>query len=434
MPPPLKPCNPEPEAHIVNPFTYRDGVLHAEDVAVTQIAQQFGSPSYIYSRAALEHTFSAYQTALADTPHLICYAVKANSNLAVLNVLARLGAGFDIVSGGELERVIRAGGDASRVVFSGVAKTRAEMAQALDVGIHCFNVESSAELEILNEVAGEMGQIAPISVRVNPDVDAKTHPYISTGLKENKFGVTAAEALRVYQRAANMANLDVVGLDCHIGSQLTKLEPFIDALRRLLNLIDALEKAGITLRHLDVGGGLGVRYARENPPAIGDYIAALRAELDGRELTLLCEPGRSIVANAGILLTTVEYLKPTPEHNFALMDAAMNDLLRPALYGAWMDIIPVVENSSADTARWDVVGPVCETGDFLGKDRELSLSAGDLLAVCGAGAYGFVMSSNYNSRPRVAEIMVDGQQAHVVRERETVAELMRGEHLPPGSA
>ena len=412
-------------------FPYRDGRLHAENVAVSDIAAAHGTPCYIYSRAALETAFGEYQQALAGCEHMICYAVKANSNLAVLNVLARLGAGFDIVSGGELERVIAAGGDPAKIVFSGVGKRPEEMARALALGIHCFNLESAAELEVLDRVAGERGLIAPISVRVNPDVDAKTHPYISTGLRENKFGVTVDEALQVYQRATELDHIQVVGLDCHIGSQLTEISPFIDALHRLLTLVDMLAERGIAIRHLDLGGGLGVRYRDEEPPSIAQYIGAIRRELEGRDVQLLFEPGRSIAANAGLLVTQVEYLKPTPEHNFALVDAAMNDMIRPALYQAWLDIQPVQRSTTGDTARWDIVGPVCETGDFLGKDRELTLAQGDLLALFGAGAYGFTMSSNYNSRGRAPEIMVDGDSFHLVRERETIADIMRTECCLP---
>ena len=412
-------------------FPYRDGSLYAENVPVSDIAATHGTPCYIYSRAALESAFGEYQHALEGSDHLICYAVKANANLAVLNVLARLGAGFDIVSGGELERVIAAGGDPANCVFSGVGKKPGEMVRALELGIHCFNLESAAELEVLNRVAGELGLVAPISVRVNPDVDAKTHPYISTGLRENKFGVTADEALRVYQRAAQLSHVQVVGMDCHIGSQLTEISPFVDALHRLLALIDTLAELGIAIRHLDLGGGLGVRYQDEQPPSIAEFIETIRRELDGRDIKLLFEPGRSIAANAGVLVTQVEYLKPTPEHNFALVDAAMNDMIRPALYQAWLDIQPVRHNSGGKTARWDVVGPVCETGDFLGKDRELTLTQGELLAIFGAGAYGFTMSSNYNSRGRAPEIMVDGDSVHLIRERETIADMMRPEHCLP---
>jgi len=413
-------------------FPYRDGSLYAENVAVSDIVAAHGTPCYIYSRGALESAFRAYQQALSGCDHLICYAVKANSNLAVLNVLARLGAGFDIVSEGELERVIAAGGEPGKIVFSGVGKTAREMARALELGIRCFNLESAAELEVLNRVAGELNRVAPVSVRVNPDVDAGTHPYISTGLRENKFGVAMDEALLVYQRAASLGNVEVVGMDCHIGSQLTQLSPFLDALQRLLALMDRLTAEGITIRHLDLGGGLGVCYREESPPSIGDYIQAVRGELGNRELTLMFEPGRSIAANAGLLVTRVEYLKPTAHRNFALVDAAMNDMIRPSLYQAWMDIRPVVLREGGERAVWDIVGPVCETGDFLGKDRELSLAQGDLLALFGAGAYGFTMSSNYNSRGRAPELMVDGDRVHLVRERETIADIMRTEKCLPG--
>lgn len=408
-------------------FTFREDHLYAENVAVSAIAERFGTPCYVYSRGALEAAFTEYQQALAGADHLVCYAVKANSNLAVLDVLARLGAGFDIVSGGELERVVAAGGDPARVVFSGVSKTAEEMARALELGIHCFNLESAAELDVLNRVAAENGQVAPVSVRVNPDVDAGTHPYISTGLKENKFGLAMAEALTLYERAAGLDNVRVVGVDCHIGSQLTDIAPFIDTLHRLLGLVDTLAKRGIVIEHLDLGGGLGVSYGDEKPPAIGDYIAAVREIIGERPLKLMFEPGRSIAANAGLLVMKVQYLKSTSDHHFALVDAAMNDMLRPALYQAWMDIQPVVRSSAGQREHWDIVGPVCETGDFLGKGRELSLSAGDLLAMFGAGAYGFVMSSNYNTRGRAAEVMVDGDQVHLVRERETLADMLRGE-------
>jgi len=412
-------------------FPYRDGVLHAESIPVSDIAERYGTPCYIYSRAALENAFQQYQRALAGCDHLICYAVKANSNLAVLDALARQGAGFDIVSAGELERVIAAGGEPGKVVFSGVGKKPEEMALALELGIACFNLESAAELEVLARVAARKGRVARVSVRVNPDVDAQTHPYISTGLRENKFGVTADEALRVYRRAAELESIEVVGVDCHIGSQLTQISPFIDALRRLLGLVDELAEEGIVLHHLDLGGGLGVCYKDEQPPSIGDYIAAVRQQLGDRPLKLVFEPGRSIAANAGLLVTRVEYLKTTPEHNFALVDAAMNDMIRPALYQAWLDIRNTREHSDGHRANWDIVGPVCETGDFLGKDRELTLHQGDLLALSGAGAYGFTMSSNYNSRPRAAELMVDGEQVHLVRERETFADIIRGEHRLP---
>ena len=416
-------------------FTFRDGSLYAENVAVSDIAASHGTPCYIYSRAALEAAFTEYQQALEGVEHLICYAVKANSNLAVLNVLARLGAGFDIVSGGELERVVAAGGDPAKIVFSGVSKKAEEMARALELGIHCFNLESATELDVLNRVAAEHGCVAPVSVRVNPDVDAKTHPYISTGLKENKFGLTIEEAVRVYQRAAQLENVQVVGLDCHIGSQLTELAPFIDALQLLLDLIDTLADDGIAIRHLDLGGGLGVSYQGEEPPSIAQYIGAIREKIGERNVQLLFEPGRSIAANAGLLVMQVDYLKSTPDHHFALVDAAMNDMLRPALYQAWMDIQPVENNTNGQLEQWDVVGPVCESADFLGKARQLSLSEGDLLAMFGAGAYGFTMSSNYNSRGRAPEIMVDGDNVHLIRQRETQADIVRGETcLPDDSA
>lgn len=414
----------------MNAFTYRNGVLHAEDVPVERIARTHGTPTYIYSRAQLTRHYHDYAEALAGFPHLICYAVKANSSLAVLNCLARLGAGFDIVSQGELERVLAAGGDPAKVVFSGVGKTAAEMRRALAVEIHCFNVESIAELEQLNIVAGDMGRIAPVSLRVNPDVDAKTHPYISTGLKENKFGIDIHQALDVYRLAAQLPHIEVVGVDCHIGSQLTSMEPFLDALQRVLALVDQLESEGIALQHIDLGGGLGVRYRDETPPAAGDYMARVRDILVGRSLKLLVEPGRSISANAGILITRVEYLKDQGDKHFCIVDAAMNDLLRPALYQAWMAIEPVRPRDGLPQ-RMDVVGPVCETADFLGEDRELCVEPGDLLAIHGAGAYGFSMSSNYNSRVRAAEIMVDGDQYHLVRARESFADLMRGESVLP---
>jgi len=409
-------------------FNYRDGQLYAEDVPLADIAERFGTPCYVYSRATFTRHFKAYSDALGEHPHLICYAVKANANLAVLDLLARLGAGFDIVSQGELERVLAAGGDPAKVVFSGVAKQAGEMARALDVGIKCFNVESLPELERLNQVAGECGRVARVSLRVNPDVDARTHPYISTGLKANKFGIAVDEAFAVYQRAAELPNLEVVGLDCHIGSQLTELSPFLDALDRLLVLLDRLYESGITIEHLDLGGGLGVPYQDEQPPAPYDYARALLERLDGRDLTLLFEPGRSIAANAGVLVTRVEYLKPGEAQHFAIVDAGMNDLIRPALYQAWQRIVPVDTRAPRETALYDVVGPVCETGDFLGKARELAIAPGDLLVVRSAGAYGFVMASNYNSRPRPAEIMVDGDSVQVVRERETLAALWDGEH------
>ncbi|MGV8902947.1 MAG: diaminopimelate decarboxylase [Pseudomonas sp.] len=411
-------------------FNYRDGELFAEAVALSAIAERFGTPTYVYSRAHIEAQYRAYADALDGMPHLVCFAVKANSNLAVLNVLARLGAGFDIVSRGELERVLAAGGEPGKIVFSGVGKTREDMRRALEVGVHCFNVESTDELERLQVVAAELGVRAPISLRVNPDVDAGTHPYISTGLKENKFGIAIADAEDVYIRAAQLPNLDVVGVDCHIGSQLTSLPPFLDALDRLLALVDRLGDCGIHLRHLDLGGGLGVRYRDEEPPLASDYIKAVRERLDGRDLALVFEPGRFIVANAGVLLTQVEYLKHTEHKDFAIVDAAMNDLIRPALYQAWMDV-SAVRPRDGQPRTYDIVGPICETGDFLAKERELVLAEGDLLAVHSAGAYGFVMSSNYNTRGRAAEVLVDGTEAFEVRRRETVAELFAGESLLP---
>ncbi|MBX8492091.1 diaminopimelate decarboxylase [Pseudomonas cichorii] len=411
-------------------FNYRDGELFAEGVALSAIAERFGTPTYVYSRAHIEAQYRAYADALSGMPHLVCFAVKANSNLGVLNVLARLGAGFDIVSRGELERVLAAGGKAEKIVFSGVGKTREDMRRALEVGVHCFNVESTDELERLQVVAAELNVRAPISLRVNPDVDAGTHPYISTGLKENKFGIAIADAEDVYVRASQLPNLEVLGVDCHIGSQLTTLEPFIDALDRLLDLVDRLGDCGIHLRHIDLGGGLGVRYRDEEPPLAADYIKAVRERLAGRDLGLMFEPGRFIVANAGVLLTQVEYLKHTEHKDFAIVDAAMNDLIRPALYQAWMDVTAVRPRDGA-ARTYDIVGPICETGDFLAKGRELALAEGDLLAVHSAGAYGFVMSSNYNTRGRTAEVLVDGSQAFEVRRRETVTELFAGESLLP---
>ncbi|WP_434678587.1 diaminopimelate decarboxylase [Pseudomonas sp. R1-18] len=411
-------------------FNYRDGELFAEGVALSAIAERFGTPTYVYSRAHIEAQYRAYADALSGMPHLVCFAVKANSNLGVLNVLARMGAGFDIVSRGELERVLAAGGKADKIVFSGVGKTRDDMRRALQVGVHCFNVESTDELERLQVVAAELNVRAPVSLRVNPDVDAGTHPYISTGLKENKFGIAIADAEDVYVRASQLPNLEVIGVDCHIGSQLTTLEPFIDALDRLLDLVDRLGDCGIHLRHIDLGGGLGVRYRDEEPPLAADYIKAVRERLEGRDLGLVFEPGRFIVANAGVLLTQVEYLKHTEHKDFAIVDAAMNDLIRPALYQAWMDVTAVRPRDSEPRA-YDIVGPICETGDFLAKGRELALAEGDLLAVHSAGAYGFVMSSNYNTRGRAAEVLVDGAQVFEVRRRETIAELYAGESLLP---
>lgn len=414
----------------MNHFAYVDDRLHAEQVDVTELAARYGTPLYVYSRRALESRWNAFETALQGHDHLICYAVKANSNLAVLNVLARLGSGFDIVSVGELERVLRAGGDPQKIVFSGVGKRADEMRRALEVGILCFNVESEPELERLNVIAGEMGKRAPVSLRVNPDVDAKTHPYISTGLKENKFGVEIERAADVYARAADLAHIEAVGIDCHIGSQLTDTAPFVAALDRVLKLVDVLAQRGIRLRHIDAGGGLGVRYRDEMPPTPQAYVAALLSVLGERGCKLLLEPGRGIVGNAGILVTRVEYLKPAEHKNFAVVDAAMNDLIRPALYSAWQDIVPVRKQKRL-LCRYDVVGPVCETGDFLGKERELAIEAGDLLAIMSAGAYGFVMSSNYNTRPRAAEVLVDGSNHYMVRRRETLEDLWAGESCPP---
>jgi len=411
-------------------FTYRGGELFAEGVALSAIAERFGTPTYVYSRAHIEQQYHAYAEALQGVEHLVCFAVKANSNLGVLNLLARLGAGFDIVSRGELERVLAAGGEPGKIVFSGVGKTRDDMRRALQIGVHCFNVESTDELERLQQVAAELGVKAPVSLRVNPDVDAGTHPYISTGLKENKFGIAIADAEAVYARAASLPNLLVRGVDCHIGSQLTTLPPFLDALERLLGLIDRLAARGIRIHHLDLGGGVGVRYRDETPPPIADYIAAVRERIQGRQLALMFEPGRSIVANAGVLLTRVEYLKHTEHKDFAIVDAAMNDLIRPALYQAWMDVLAVQPRHSA-TRDYDIVGPICETGDFLAKSRPLALAEGDLLAVCSAGAYGFVMSSNYNTRGRAAEVLVDGEAAVEVRRRECVQELFASESLLP---
>jgi diaminopimelate decarboxylase len=400
-----------------------------EDVPLKDIIKQYGSPCYAYSKQAISENFLDYQRALSSRDHLICYAVKSNSNIAVLQTLAKLGAGFDIVSVGELERVMLAGGDPAKVVYSGVAKTAAEMRRALEVGIHCFNVESESELRLLNKTAAETKQMAPVSIRVNPDVDAKTHPYISTGLKENKFGIDISRAYEVYQQAAEMDNISVVGVDCHIGSQLTDITPFIDAMQHLLVLVDRLADAGIKLKHIDIGGGLGVRYQNETVPSLASYMDALAPLLKDRTETLVMEPGRSITANAGILLTQVQVIKKNGDKNFAVVDAAMNDMLRPALYDAWMDINPIEIMSDRAEADYDVVGPVCETGDFLAKDRKLAIEEGDYLYLSSAGAYGFTMSSNYNSRPRVPEIMVDGDQIHLVRARETIEDLVRGEQL-----
>ena len=410
-------------------FNYRGPSLFAEDVPAEQVAAEFGTPCYVYSRATLERHWRAFDRAFAGHAHLVCYAVKANSNLAVLNVLARLGSGFDIVSVGELERVLAAGGNPSKIVFSGVGKREDELRRALEVGIRCFNVEVPGELDRLNRIAGELGCVAPVSLRVNPDVDAQTHPYISTGLKENKFGIDVDEAMAHYRRAATLPNLEVVGIDCHIGSQLTSLDPFVDALERVLLIAERLKEEGIVIRHLDLGGGLGIRYNDESPPEPAAYADVLSRRLEGLDYEIFIEPGRAIVGNAGILLTRVEYLKSNGLKRFAIVDAAMNDLIRPSLYQAWQAILPVKPNEQAKSHSYDVVGPVCETGDFLGKDRELAIAEGDLLAVRSAGAYGFCMSSNYNSRPRVAEVMVDGAEAHLVRARETVAELFQSERI-----
>lgn len=411
-------------------FQYFNGTLLAERAPLAELAQRFGTPLYVYSRAALEKNYRSFDEAFAAVPHQVCYAVKANSNLAVLNVLARLGSGFDIVSGGELARVLAAGGDASKVVFSGLGKQTDEIKAALAVDIACFNVESYAELARINAVALAVGKKARVSLRVNPDVDAQTHPYISTGLKENKFGIAIDDAIAVYQYAAQLEGLEVIGIDCHIGSQLTTTTPFADALDRVLAMVDTLTTLGINIEHLDIGGGLGVCYRDETPPTPAEYANALLPKLQGRKLKVYLEPGRAIAANAGVLVTKVEFLKPTPHKNFAIIDAAMNDLIRPSLYGAWMDIIPVTPRLS-ETQVYDVVGAVCETGDFLGKERTLAIESGDLLAVCGAGAYGFVMSSNYNTRGRAAEIMVDGAQSFVIRRRESIADLLTLESVLP---
>jgi diaminopimelate decarboxylase len=413
----------------MNPFHRIDGRLHCESVALEAIADEFGTPTYVYSGAALDAAYRAYDQALAGHAHRICYAVKANSSLAVLNRFARLGAGFDIVSGGELARVLAAGGDPGKVLFSGVGKSAVEMRAALEAGIHCFNVESESELARLDRVAGELGRRAPVSLRVNPDVDAGTHPYISTGLKDNKFGIAHDQARRVYRAAAGMAHIQVVGIDCHIGSQLTETAPFGEALDKVLDLVDTLANDGIELHHIDMGGGVGIRYRDEAPPAHGDYAQALLSRLSGRPQTLIVEPGRSLVGNAGALLTRIEYLKHGEHKDFTIVDAAMNDLMRPALYEAWHDIQPVLARDGR-TRRYDVVGPVCESGDFLGHDRALCVAEGDLLAVLSAGAYGMSMSSNYNTRPRAAEVMVDGANRHLARRRERIEELFSNEIVP----
>jgi len=411
-------------------FDYQADEMFAEGVGLSNIAEQFGTPSYVYSRATIERHWRAFDEAFS-VPHCVCYAVKANSNLAVLNVLARLGSGFDIVSGGELARVLAAGGRAEKIVFSGVGKTETEISNALQQGIRCFNVESVPELVRINAVAAQLNCQAPVSIRVNPDVDAQTHPYISTGLKENKFGIAIDEAEAVYSQAKAMPHIKIMGVDCHIGSQLTSVEPFVDALQRVLALVDRLAELDIHLSHLDIGGGLGITYKDEVPPSPAEYAAALNTLLVNRELEILMEPGRAIVGNAGVLLTRVEYLKATEDRQFAIVDAAMNDLLRPALYQSWQAIQSVKIDRSMASQQYDIVGPVCETGDFLGKDRSLAIRQGDLLAIKSAGAYGFTMSSNYNSRPRAAEIMVDGKEMHCIRERETLASLYAGERVLP---
>ena len=410
-------------------FHYKNGILHADGVALPAIIEQYGTPCYVYSRSAIESSWKAFENAFGKQSHLICYAVKANSNIAILNLLARLGSGFDIVSQGELERVIAAGGEARKVVFSGVGKKSSEVRRALEVGIKCFNVESVAELDRINNVAGELSSKAPVSIRVNPDVDAGTHPYISTGLKENKFGIAHEEALSVYKHAAGLSNINIVGIDCHIGSQITEVAPFSDALQRVLNLVETIKAEGIELEHIDIGGGLGICYDKEQPPTANDYIASLLTALGDNSYEILIEPGRSIVGNAGVLLTEVELIKETEVKNFAIIDAAMNDLLRPALYQGWHGVLRLQEAETITKKTYDLVGPICETGDFLAKDRELAIQAGDLLAITSTGAYGFSMSSNYNSRPRVAEIMVDGDQFHEIRKRESISDLMLGETL-----
>jgi diaminopimelate decarboxylase len=412
-------------------FVYTNGQLGAEGVALAEVAANYGTPCYVYSRAEIEQRWKAFNTAFAGQAHLLCYAVKANSNIAVLNVMARLGSGFDIVSAGELERVIRAGGDPAKIVFSGVGKRRDEMQNALKAGIKCFNVESVAELEHLNQIAAESSLQAPVSLRVNPDVDVDTHPYIATGLKENKFGIPHEDALSVYQIAAGMRHINVIGIDCHIGSQIIVMEPFINALERLQQLISSIEENGISIRHVDIGGGLGINYRNEKPPTATDYVKSVKQIFSGSPYEIIIEPGRSIMGNAGVLLTRVEFLKRSPHKNFAIVDAAMNDLLRPALYDAWHDILPVNKQAPGQGEVFDIVGPVCETSDFLGKDRTLALMEGDLLAVCSAGAYGFCMSSTYNSRPRASEVMIDNGKVFEIRKRETLDNLIEGESLLP---
>lgn len=411
-------------------FSYKNRKLHAEAVPLSRIAEQHGTPSFVYSHAALTDAYHAFDTAFRGRDHLVCYAVKANSNLAILNLFARLGSGFDIVSGGELVRVLSAGGDPRKIVFSGVGKSAEEMRQALAAGILCFNIESESELQQLDRIAGEIGKIAPVSLRVNPDVDARTHPYIATGLKQNKFGIAYDDAPGLYRRAHKLPHIRIEGIDCHIGSQLTEIAPFAAALERILDLLDRLEQEGISISHLDLGGGLGIRYRDETPPALSDYAHALLERIGKRPQKLLFEPGRVLTGNAGILLTRVEYLKHGEEKNFAVVDAAMNDLLRPALYDAWHDVLPVA-SGAVGKETYDIVGPVCESGDFLARGRQLELSEGDLLAIMSAGAYGMSMSSNYNTRPRAAEVMVEGNTVHLVRERESVADLMAKEIFLP---
>lgn len=412
-------------------FNYESGVLHAEDVSLIDIAEQHGTPCYVYSRATIERHWHAFDNALGDHPHLICYAVKANSNIAVINLMARLGSGFDIVSGGELERVLAAGGDPDKIVFSGVGKRRSEIQRALEVGIRCFNVESDPELDRINKIAAFLDKTADISIRVNPDVDAGTHPYISTGLKENKFGISIHEAKDLYLRAGKLSNLNPVGIDCHIGSQLTEVSPLLDSLDRLLELAEQLKHEGIEIKHLDLGGGLGIRYDDETPPEPAEYASAIMQRLAGADYEILMEPGRAIVGNAGVLLMKVEHLKTNGDKNFAIVDAAMNDNIRPALYGGWQAIIPLLENQPTEEKEYEIVGPVCESGDFLGKARKLGLVEGELLAMRSAGAYCFSMSSNYNTRPRTAEIMVDGKEMHLINARETVTDLFAGESILP---
>lgn len=418
----------------MNSFTLKNTTLHAENVALEQIAQQFGTPCYIYSKAALTLAFERFSAGFKGKNHLVCFAVKSNPSLAILNLFAEQGAGFDIVSGGELARVLAAGGDPKKIVFSGVGKTAAEMRAALTVGIFCFNVESASELLRLNSVAQSMGKVAPVSLRVNPNVDAKTHPYISTGLKNNKFGVAYEDALDIYLQAAAMPNIAIHGVDCHIGSQITELSPFLDAFDRVLLLVDALAQQGIAIEHIDAGGGIGICYSDETPPEFTAYAAAMLAKLGQRDIKLVFEPGRALVGNAGVLLTKVEYLKHTEAKNFAIVDAAMNDLMRPALYDAYHEIQPVaarVASAAVPALIYEIVGPVCESGDFLGHDRTLALAEGDLLAIMSAGAYGMSMASNYNTRPRAAEVMVDGDQCHLIRPRELVADLFALETLLP---